>query len=554
MTAVGLAWQYTGVSWRRVGPVAGMLFGLTIAAAYGIFRLGMSRILASILAWVLSLSTLHLLNLPNIRDYSKAPFALLLIFLLGLLVARAPSWKRVLWIAAAYGIVMGIGYGFRTDLLINIPAFLLTMFLFLDANAGERLKYGAAAAAVGLAAFYLTALPIISAVNNTWGCQWHVAVLGLGDDPARDLQLRQPVYDWLDGFTDEFAYATTTSYAARREAGVKHIEYCSAEYDKATRSFMLDVARHTPADILVRAYASSLQMVQLPLRWRRAPMPHVASDFYKTRIALTSHATDSGVFLVVAAVLIITASSVRLGLFVIGFLLYFGGYPAVQFGNRHFFHLEFITWWAFGFLLQQAVTWIVATVRRQPGPSLSPPRLRRAALVMGGTFAALVAVLWLARWYQSEQMDGLIQQYANAQTDEVVTEKTAAGVVRVPSAKPRTDPETADLIEVDVNEWQCPKETQLKFVYDPSHIGFARDIDLRTDLPHTATRILLPVYATFQGVSVGNAPAGCLAGVYRVEHPERFALMPKVTLRPGRDDQPLYQSLSGWGIEPPSDD
>src|SRR6185312_13634984 len=222
MTAVGLTWRYTGVSWRRIGPVAGMLFGITIAAAYGIFRLGMGRVLSIMLAWFLSLSTLHLLNLPNIRDYSKAPFALLLIFLLGLLVTRAPSWKRVLWIAAAYGVVMGVGYGFRTELLINIPAFLLTVFLFLDANVGDRLRYGAAAAVLGLGVFYVTAWPIISAVNNTWGCQWHVAVLGLGDDSAHDLQLRQPAYDWLDGFTDEFAYATATSYAARREPAVKH--------------------------------------------------------------------------------------------------------------------------------------------------------------------------------------------------------------------------------------------------------------------------------------------------------------------------------------------
>src|SRR6185437_8054634 len=98
------------------------------------------------------------------------------------------------------------------------------------------------------------------------------------------------------------------------------------------------------------------------------------------------------------------------------------------------------------------------------------------------------------------------------------TEVTASGLARVPPAKARTDPETADLIEVDVNEWRCPKESRLKFVYDASHTGFARDVDLRTDLPHTATRILLPVFATFQGVSFGGAPPGCLAGVYRVEH------------------------------------
>src|ERR1051325_11674491 len=107
-------------------------------------------------------------------------------------------------------------------------------------------------------------------------------------------------------------------------------------------------------------------MVQLPLRWRKPPMPHVATDFYKVRSALTSHATDAGLFIVLAAVFLIAAYSLRLGLFVIGFLLYFGGYPAVQFGNRHFFHLEFITWWALGFLLHQLWRWGAARMRKRP--------------------------------------------------------------------------------------------------------------------------------------------------------------------------------------------
>ena len=555
MTAVGVAWQFVGVSWRKLGPVAGILFGITIAAAYGIFRLGMGRVLSIVLAWFLSLSTLHLLNLPHIRDYSKAPFALLLIFLLGLLVTRRPSWTRVLWISLAYGVVMGIGYGFRTDLLINIPAFLLTAFLFLDASWRHRLRFGAAGAAVCLAAFYFSAWPIISAVNRTWGCQWHTAILGVGEDNTRDLQLDVAPYDWLDGFTDEYAYATATSYAARVEPGVKPIGYCGPDYDRVTSAFMLDVARHAPADFLVRAYASSLQMVQLPLRWRKPPVPHMATDFYKARMAMTAHAQDAGIVLVVVAVFLVAVSNIRLGVFLIGFLLYFGGYPAVQFGNRHFFHLEFITWWAFGFLLQQIVTAIVARVRRQPHPLPSRDAVRRAALVLGGSFVALWALLAVARLYQQSTLEPLVEQYTRAQLDQIFTDDTPDKIHHVPPvAATRTNPETADLLEVDLNEWQCPAESKLKFVYDSSHQGFARDLIVKTGAARVPTRIFIPVYATFQGVSIGDAPAGCLAGVYRVQHPEQFTLMPRLVLRPGWEDQPLYQALHGWGIEPPPDE
>src|SRR5882724_5620008 len=92
MTAVGWTWQSTGVSWRRLGPLAGLLFGLTIASAYGIFRLGMGRVLAVLCASALCMSTVHLGNLPSIYDYAKAPFTLALIFLLGLLVTVRSSW------------------------------------------------------------------------------------------------------------------------------------------------------------------------------------------------------------------------------------------------------------------------------------------------------------------------------------------------------------------------------------------------------------------------------------------------------------------------------
>jgi hypothetical protein len=553
MLAVAWTWRSVGVSFRKLGPLAGLLFGLTVAASYGIFRLGMGRVLAVLCACGMSLSPLHLLNLPGLRDYSKAPFLLLLVFLLGLFVTRRPSWRSVLLTSVASGVVLGIGYGFRYDLLIVIPGFLLAM-ICLDAGWRDRLKYGSAGTAVFLATFYACAWPVIEAVRHSWDCRWHTMVIGLGDPQTKDLQLREPAYDWFAGFSDEFVYATTTSYAARVEPGLGHIEYCGPAYDDVTRSFMLDVAHHTPADFLVRAYASSLQMVQLPFRWRAAPMPGVATQYYGVRNAITSQAKEAGIFLVVAAVVLITASSIRLGLFVIAFLLYFGGYPAAQFHDRHFFHLEFIAWWALGFLVQQIATVIAARMLKRPVSFPSGRAFRRAALLLGGCAAILAIALVLARFYQVRSMTPLMQQYATADVERVDTEVVDA-LYRVPVAShPTTDPETADLIAVDVNEWQCPPASKLTFVYDRSHLGFGPEIPLRRDLARAKTRVFVPVYTTFQGVSIGDASPGCLAGLYRAHHAERFTLMPQVTLRPGWEGQPLYQSLVGWGLEPPPDD
>ena len=228
----------------------------------------------------------------------------------------------------------------------------------------------------------------------------------------------------------------------------------------------------------------------------------------------------------------------------------------MQFANRHFFHLEFITWWAFGFLVQQIATAVVARVRRRPGTTpLTSASLRRSVLVVVGSFASLFLALWIARWYQESALEPLMRQYARVLLDEIRTGDGPGKMQSVrPTGAPRTDPETADLIAVDLDTSQCPAGARLTFVYDRSHQGFAREMPIEKTASRMSTRVFLPVFATFQGVTVGDAPAACLSGVYRVRRPEQFALMPKVVLRPDWEDQPLYQSLKGWGIEPPPDE
>src|SRR5262249_9291037 len=131
MDGVGLTGRLRGVSWNQLGPLYGLLYAATLTAFYATFRLGMSPALAILGVAALATSRLHLAYFPILRDYAKAPFTLILIFLLGLLVARAPSRKNVIGAAAAYGIVLGLGYGFRTDFLAEIPIFFITLFLFL---------------------------------------------------------------------------------------------------------------------------------------------------------------------------------------------------------------------------------------------------------------------------------------------------------------------------------------------------------------------------------------------------------------------------------------
>ena len=88
-------------------------------------------------------SPVQLANLPHLRDYSKAPFTVALVMILVALVLRPRRTRDVLLLSLGYGLVMGVGYGFRTDLLVDIPPFLISVALFLPVGVFRNLPFEA---------------------------------------------------------------------------------------------------------------------------------------------------------------------------------------------------------------------------------------------------------------------------------------------------------------------------------------------------------------------------------------------------------------------------
>ena len=551
MLTVGLAWRVLGVSWSGLGPLFGALFGATIAAAYCIVRLGAGPFFAALCAVGLSVSGLHLFYLPQLRDYAKAPFTLVLVFLLGLLVVRRPAWRGTLLIAAAYGAVLGIGYGFRTDFLANIPPLFVTLFGFLDGGLFRHLRLKAAAAILFAAVFLLVGWPVISSVYRSGGCQWHTALLGFSSDYSEPLGIAEAPYQVNREYLDEYAYVSVTSYTARRHPGVGHIEYCQPQYDAATGAFLLNVVRQFPADVVVRGYASVLRIVETPfIWWGRA---RLAPDGSERLPPNPEGGRGLGLALVLIAIGLATAVNARSGLFVSFLLLYFGGYPAIQFAPRHYFHLEFITWWAAAFLVQTLVTEVAplrAATRHDTWTFVRRHAARPAAVLVGG-FAGLIAILWVARVYQQATVRPLLERYVSAPKDEIPLAEVLSGAGR-PALRPspHTDPETADFLEVDLNRWRCGDSPVVTFRYGVDYAtrkAFSRSFTLdRPDDSPELTRIFMPVYDLFQGIDFSDTRPGCIDGVYRLRHLDEPMLL-EVVLSPGWSRAPLYQKLIAPG-------
>jgi hypothetical protein len=542
MLAVGFTWRLFGVSWSALGPLFAALFGATIASAYAVFRLGMTPALALAGALLLRFSDLHLKYFPVLRDYTKAPFALVLILLIGLLILRRATWRRALPIAAAYGAVAGVGYGFRTDFLAYLPPLFVALFGFLEGGVLRNIRLKLAAGAVCLASFAVAAWPVLSTLDRSGpGCQWHVVLLGFASQFARPLGVVRAPYEVAREYLDEYAYTTVTSYVGRARPGVGHIEYCGADYGQATRAYLIDIVRRFPADAIVRTYASVLRIVELPFT---APEEDDTGGIPFAR----KTGYGMGLVLVVAAIVLAMAGNTRLGLFLLFTLLYFGGLPAIQFDPRHFFHLEFITWWAAGFLLQIAID------SAHPGTSLAwrsaGRSLARASLALAACVAFLVAVLWAARGYQQVAVRSLLGSYIAAPRSEVASAPDLGDegqpAVRV---SPHTDPETADFIVVDLNGSRCGERATVAFRYNEGiRRAYSRVFHVPREQSPGLTHIFMPIYDGFHRLQVADTPPGCVEGIYRVREPERFSLLLEVMLRPGWRRAPLYQRLRSGGF------
>ncbi len=530
LTSVSLAWRVLGISWSGLGPLFGVLFGATIVAAYGIFRIGMNRLVSVGCAAALAVSSIHLQNLPHLRDYAKAPFTLALIFLLFTLVAGRVTWRRLLTISAAYGVVLGIGYGFRSDFLIDIPLFALTVGLFLDGGLRRHIPQKLAAGAVCAAAFALTAWPVIRAVEEGGGCQWHAVLLGLTDGPSDALMVTRAPYRFGHDFSDGYVYATATAYARRGNVNVGHVEYCSHEYDVVTGRYALEIARTFPGDAITRTIASVVQVLQLPFRWFDQPLPGWWNTLYRIRLVVLKPIRGFGVLFAALTLVTLAAVNLRYGLFGLFFLFYVGGYPMLQFDVRHYFHLEFMTWWAMGFLVYRfAIEWRAAADRRL-GALLAQMRARcdwrRGVRTIVTAAAGVFIALWIGRGYQQASATRLFQEYVDA-PKQAMAIGGASGLHRMSFGHDiyRDDPYPAEFLEIDVDAAHCAAPP-LAFVYERPYDSFGHTVQLEDRSSAAApTRIFEPVYAGFAGVRVNDASPECIKGMYRITMLERFPLL-----------------------------
>jgi len=591
MSAVALVWGLRGVSWSGLWPLFGAMFGSVIALAYGLFRLGSGRALAVAASLALVVSAIHLGHLPYLRDYAKAPFMLALLLVMARMAVGPVTARRMIGYGTAFGVILGIGFGFRNDLLIHVPPFLAVVFLCLPGKVASNLRVKAAAVGAAAVVFVAVAWPIVRAYgggSNTG----HVAVLGLMTPFDRPLGIRGSLYDWGYTYNDQFAANIINNYSYRVEG--RYVEYLSKEYDREAVAYLLQIARHWPADIVARVYGSVLNVLEMPFTvgtWTYS-IPYGATSHWVAALygwqiwMLLGYLSGCGVVVTMLALTLLSGRSAWTATALLLLLIYYAGYPAIQFGARHFFHLEFIAWWALAFVLQQALSfaWSFRRGRTEPvraviGSTIRAKPLAHVAVFLMIATTMVVGTLTTLRAYQTQHVRSLLRDYLAAPTERLETTFTTQGEKVLVASPGLWDPlqhETplmpvrARYLVAEFSSTTTCDAVQLpvtfRYWYQDQTSNFSRGTVLRLTPRGEPTRVFFPAYydqswssfegprgSHFEGVELPGGYTGCLSAVYRITDLVRYPMLLDITFTPAWQQATAFQTLAAIENSNPAD-
>lgn len=456
---LGAVWWLIGISWNAIKIFQVVLLSVTTLLLYGLFRLGMNRILSAAGVLLFISTPLVLSNLPVPRDFVKAPLILGSILVMGKLISRASSSQRYFGLSVLLGSIAGLGLGFRQDLLLClIPSACVLAICPLNMP-GFAVRRRLTAIVVMLSAWMITAAPFLMVMADDTAQTAHSIVGGLASD--RSLGIPPGSYELIHACNDAELSATYCSHANRVKGdspSLLLLDYSieTAETERMARQFLVEAFKTLPADFLNRAYASTMYIL-VGARWNDWTVPVAASGamtaLSQVQLAVTWHWEQFRLYYGGLALLFLCCSNLRTVYFVLFLVLYFCGTASLQFEQRHVFHLCFLPLWVMGFVLDKALLAAKRilfdfTVPSRHDLSRTRPVLFRSICFTLGAGFIILCPLYGLRLYQYWTLGSLLPRYTNAVLEPIATE-----------AKPSTRP---DFVSFCATLWPEPDYSVLE--------------------------------------------------------------------------------------------
>ncbi len=567
MYAIGWAWRLLGISTRSVNVLCAVFYAVLMAVLYGLFRLAMGRAMSVLMVLFLSTSPAYLYSCPSLRDFSKAPFMLGAFLVVAVLLTRRQTRRSLLKWSVMAGVVAGVGYGFRQDLLICIPAALAVILLFSRVSGTHAFRWRILAAACAMAAFGLTGwVPISGSLQDHGSASAQAMVQGASELAENRMDFGGASYTMHYEYADVFDFAVVNAFARRQGNHEPMPGHFSAEHGRMGNRWFRELVREYPADIFSRGMAAALMLPKIPAislgETASATSPNQAAiaRFSPIHRRLAEHFAAWGFWYLAAGLLVFAFYDLRAAVGAALLLVYFAALPGLLFEFRHFFHLVFVPYWVAAALAAWTgrVLWRVARRKRPFLGDTSGRTVRRrlaGALLLPLALASGLALILAGLWQvQTATVSRLFSKYEQAKLEPVpVREEIGAyeTLLRPDSTLPAlAATDTLDAFETCgeylVLDMDCDgRPIRLRALYDcPNVVDFTQRMQPHIDYPGHPCRVrfFFPVYQTvwpdgagaargrFVGVEVEKGRRAAIHGLYRVTNAEEFPLWPYMTV------------------------
>jgi len=473
---VGTVWRFTGISWAVADSIPAIFVGLSCGLYYLLFRSLVARTLAVPLAILSTLPAIPFM--PYLRDAAKFPFVVGAFAIVAFLFARAVQGKisisTLIAAAAVAGVTVGIGYGFRPDIIILVPVVLVA--LVIAGFAGNNIAVRTLAAVLSfMVAMMVSVWPALGVSSNLSSCTSHFALLGLSESFTSEMGITHKPYHLSLFFSDAYV-ADMISTRHFLTTGEYMYQYCTNGYNESGMRILFDTIYNFPFDMLERGYQSALHVLtsgidfQLNLTsWRHQP---IFAGFGTSTSdpqgfdSISARVAHGFIFVAWAAALVLILVRSRwMFLAVLGSLVYVAFYPAVQFHIRHYYYLSFLTF------LPLAIIVFSVTNRASGGTAgvafasgrdgswnwqKSAGWLRYVAPLLPVAAAAVLVVFGLYVWQERREKD-LFGAYWDAPVAQA-TLSFADGAATIPWPDGATElsGRKDQILRVDLGGAECP--------------------------------------------------------------------------------------------------
>jgi hypothetical protein len=577
IAAVAGLWRSFGVRYQSLAPLLALLHGAYVVAGFCLGRLFLARWISALLGIILAVSPIAVSMLFFLRDYAKAPFILWAAVLLVLALRERRPWHLAL-VGAVLGAVIGVGSGFRSDVIIMLPLAFVILIL------GSSSRGIVTARFVAPLSMSVVAAALIAPLNFANGGGGFLFMEGMTEAFRLHLGLSPAVYDLGTAYSDELTLSSIVSELRKSDPvrfdagepspfeGVSQGLVRSTEYVGRWLPFFLgDVATRAVKSVsLIAGFPSLLSLKQRSLDPYRLfyPTPTFVAKVTARLWALMPWPWTSvvgGIGLLVLG-LRIFARSRREAASVGALFLVFMAYPSFQFSVRHLFHLEAIFWLGVLSLFARPATYASLKPHWRPYAAW----LGGLTALAGGSYAALLFIQdGLLRPEIRDLLSGERQTIAAV----VVELPSADRLVKVPvpdryqslveslpdglslpialTVPPFAVRASADRLLLEIGGEDCPSEPfDLGVVYKTQkHVWQPFDRSIRIPARGSSESVVVITPAFYRptqyldGFVLPKTYSNCMTAIYRLVRPSPLPTLFTAVLPPTWERDPLHISL-----------